>query len=126
MDHSQVLQTMEETIFCLLLPGDSVSSRRLAEIMLSGCIPVFIGPPYHNMPLSEYADYKATSIFLHVEEMAELAKDRAVLERPDENSSAVNLFDSRWWIPSIDFREQTTTLKLDNIVDYLMVRSQIH
>ena len=69
MEHSQVIQTMQETLFCLLLPGDSVSSRRAAEIMLAGCIPVFIGPPYHNMPLAEHIDYKAASIFLHVEEI---------------------------------------------------------
>ena len=121
-----MIAVMEQTIFCLLLPGDSVSSRRMAEIILAGCIPVFIGPPYHNTPLSDYIDYRAASIFLHVDEMTELAMNREVYEEPDENSSAEDLFDSRWWIPTTDFRAQTVRLKLDGILDYLMVRSQSH
>ena len=44
---------MRSSIFCPVFPGDAASTRRLSEIFLAGCIPVFLGPPYHSMPFSE-------------------------------------------------------------------------
>ena len=41
--------------FCLMLPGDSQTSRRLPEAVMSGCVPVFMGPPFHSMPLVNQA-----------------------------------------------------------------------
>ena len=54
----QVLATMENTLFCLVLPGDAQSTRRLSEVFMGGSIPVFVGPPYHSMPFSDFIDYK--------------------------------------------------------------------
>ena len=34
--------------------------------MLHGCIPVFIGPPYHSQPFFPELDYAAFSVFYHV------------------------------------------------------------
>jgi hypothetical protein len=62
----QVLETMQRSTFCLVLPGDSASSRRTSEIFMSGCIPVFVGPPYATMPFGDAVDYKATSYFFNV------------------------------------------------------------
>ena len=62
----QVLDTMQTSTFCLVLPGDSASSRRTSEIFMSGCIPVFVGPPYATMPFGDAVDYKATSYFFNV------------------------------------------------------------
>ncbi len=39
---------MRRSVFCLVLPGDAQSTRRLSEIFLAGCVPVFIGPPTTN------------------------------------------------------------------------------
>ena len=64
--HLQVLETMQTSTFCLVLPGDSASSRRTSEIFMSGCIPVFVGPPYATMPFGDAVDYKATSYFFNV------------------------------------------------------------
>lgn len=44
---------MRHSVFCPAFPGDAASTRRLSEIFLAGCIPVFLGPPYHSMPFSE-------------------------------------------------------------------------
>lgn len=49
---------MENTLFCLVLPGDAQSTRRLSEVFMGGSIPVFVGPPYHSMPFSDFIDYK--------------------------------------------------------------------
>ena len=57
---------MRSTLFCLVLPGDSASARRTSEIFMSGCLPVFLGPPYGAMPLAGSIDYKAASLFFNV------------------------------------------------------------
>ena len=61
-----MLNKMEHTVFCLIIPGDAQSTRRLSEIFLAGCIPVFMGPPYHTMPLAEDINYKSTGIFFNI------------------------------------------------------------
>ena len=38
------------------------SSRRVSEVILSGCIPVFLGPPFHTLPLAESVNYTAFSV----------------------------------------------------------------
>ncbi len=51
--HRSVLESMANSAFCLILPGNSQSSQRLTEAFLAGCIPVFIGPPWHSLPLTQ-------------------------------------------------------------------------
>ena len=51
--HRSVLEHMADCTFCLILPGNSQSSQRLTEAFLAGCIPVFIGPPWHSLPLTQ-------------------------------------------------------------------------
>ena len=38
-----MLDHMQRSVFCLALPGDAASTRRLSEIFMAGCIPVFVG-----------------------------------------------------------------------------------
>lgn len=64
--HKEVVRKLQSSIFCLLAPGDTQSSRRLTEIVLGGCIPVFLGPPFHSMPFSKEVDYKAFAVFFKV------------------------------------------------------------
>lgn len=54
----QVLRLMETSLLSIVLPGDAQSTRRLSEVFMGGSIPVFIGPPYHSMPFSDYVDYR--------------------------------------------------------------------
>ena len=51
--YASMSERMRHTVFCPAFPGDSPSTRRLSEIFLAGCIPVFLGPPWHSMPFSE-------------------------------------------------------------------------
>ncbi len=53
--HRQLLENMTHSIFCLIIPGNSQSSQRLTEAFLTGCIPVFVGPPWHSLPLTQMA-----------------------------------------------------------------------
>jgi hypothetical protein len=42
-EHAEVQAEMRASRFCLMLPGDNVSSGRLTEAILAGCIPVVRG-----------------------------------------------------------------------------------
>lgn len=64
--HHQVMEGYRRSRFCPVLPSNTQSSRRLSEVILSGCIPVFIGPPFHSLPLELDVDYKSMGIFINV------------------------------------------------------------
>ena len=53
--HRPMLEAMASSVFCLILPGNSQSSQRLTEAFLTGCIPVFLGPPWHTLPFAHEA-----------------------------------------------------------------------
>ena len=50
--HGAMLEAMAGSVFCLIMPGNSQSSQRLTEAFIAGCIPVFLGPPWHTLPFS--------------------------------------------------------------------------
>jgi len=72
---------MRSATFCPAFPGDAASTRRLSEMFLAGCIPVFVGPPYHSMPFSE------------------TMKPMKMEWQLDPNIRAVHETEGRWWIP---------------------------
>eukprot|EP01025_Chloroclados_australasicus_P026165 TRINITY_DN2597_c0_g3_i2.p2 TRINITY_DN2597_c0_g3~~TRINITY_DN2597_c0_g3_i2.p2 ORF type:complete len:372 (+),score=14.11 TRINITY_DN2597_c0_g3_i2:91-1206(+) len=57
---------LQRSIFCLILAGDSFSSRRLSDAVMAGCLPVFIGPPFHTFPFRNYVNYASFSVIIHV------------------------------------------------------------
>ena len=57
---------MRESKFCLMLPGDGASSRRTSEIIMTGCVPVWLGPSYATMPFADVVDYKKSALFFNV------------------------------------------------------------
>ena len=66
VSYSQVMLEMRRTVFCFLLPGDTASSRRLSDIMMAGCIPVFLGAPWHAMPFADELRYKDFALFFQL------------------------------------------------------------
>jgi len=54
-------EIMKDAQFCLVLQGDTVSTRRLFDAMIAGCIPVFAGPKY-LMPFENLIPYDSFSI----------------------------------------------------------------
>lgn len=60
--HSHMMNDLRRSTFCLVLAGDTVSSRRITESMLAGCLPVFVGPPFHDLPLSKYINYSSFAL----------------------------------------------------------------
>lgn len=65
-EHSHMIKRLSRSRFCLIIPGDTQASRRLTEVILMGCIPVFVGPPFHALPLGRYVDYNSIGYFFHV------------------------------------------------------------
>lgn len=63
---STIMQEMRQSIFCAVLPLGSQTSRSLPSAMLSGCIPVFFGPPYHTLFLSNDIDYASIGVFFEI------------------------------------------------------------
>jgi len=60
----QYVTQMTNSQFCLILQGDTPSSRRLFDAMISGCIPVFTGPKY-SMPFEHLIPYDRFSVRIH-------------------------------------------------------------
>lgn len=68
-NHDALRGVMQRSTFCLVIPGDTASSRRLTEIILAGCIPVFVGSPWHSMPLAALLDYPKFALFVELEQL---------------------------------------------------------
>lgn len=49
---SELLKDMARSQFCLVMPGSQQSSGHLADAFFTGCIPVFLGGPFHTLPLA--------------------------------------------------------------------------
>ncbi|KAL4854407.1 hypothetical protein ACK3TF_004916 [Chlorella vulgaris] len=66
--HAQVQLEMRRSVLCLLVPGDNVSSGRLTEAILAGCIPVFIGDPWHELPFNHgEVEWPNIAVFIKVQ-----------------------------------------------------------
>ena len=92
-----VTKGMQRSKFCLILPGDAQSSRRLSESIRAGCIPVFIGPPYHSTPIAYDVDWPAMSIFFNISHYHEWMDDNFPWHLKP-NSAATDGQDATWWI----------------------------
>ena len=65
--HQDYLAKVEDSVFCLIPQGDTPSSLRSAEIPAHGCVPVFVGPPFHTIYLPEIFDWDSMAIFICVQ-----------------------------------------------------------
>ena len=54
-----LLRDMARSHFCLIMPGNAQSSGRLADAFFTGCIPVFLGPPFHSLPFGPLVRIRA-------------------------------------------------------------------
>ena len=60
--------------------GDSQTSRRISEAILTGCLPVFPGAPYHTMPFADVVDYRDFSLFFDIQDNARWAANTTLHE----------------------------------------------
>jgi len=64
---NKYVNDMHNSQFCLVLQGDTPSSRRLFDAMVTGCIPVFTGTKY-SMPFENLIPYDRFSIRIDEDE----------------------------------------------------------
>jgi hypothetical protein len=65
---SEILHAMRRAIFCPILALGSQASRTLPAAVLTGCIPVFFGPPFHALPFAGDIDYRNIAMFFNITE----------------------------------------------------------
>ena len=61
--HAVYERELARSRFCLVIPGDLLSSGRLGEAVTAGCIPVLVGPPWHSLPLLPLVPYNRFALF---------------------------------------------------------------
>lgn len=66
VDYRTVRRELAESRYCLVVPGDTSSSRRLADAIVAGCIPVIVGEPWHALPYLPYLDYSEFALFVRI------------------------------------------------------------
>ncbi|BDA47928.1 probable arabinosyltransferase ARAD2 [Coccomyxa sp. Obi] len=62
---AELLKDMARSQFCLVMPGSRQSSGHLADAFFTGCIPVFLGAPFHTLPLAHLINYPAIGVFMN-------------------------------------------------------------
>lgn len=61
------IRKMRSSRYCGILPAsDRQSTIELPLAIQSGCIPVFLGPPFHSMPLISDVDYSKMAVFVNL------------------------------------------------------------
>ncbi len=96
--YEEMYSSMSHSKFCMAFPGDAASTRRLSELMLSGCVPVFPGPPYHSMPFSEHVDWRQAGVFFNVTDYKPWSDEQLEFWlSPTERSTHET--QARWWVP---------------------------
>ncbi|KAL4423724.1 hypothetical protein ABPG75_001025 [Micractinium tetrahymenae] len=66
LSHTQAMNKYQTSTFCLVLAGDAPSSRRATEVILHGCLPVYVGPPFNSAPFASAIDYSKFGLVVHV------------------------------------------------------------
>lgn len=110
ISHAAFIRDLSRTSFCLVTPGDSQSSRRLTEVMLAMCIPVFLGPPFHTIPFASKVPYRELGVFFEMGDAELWLGDNTLREEGAEE----------WWPDDIDLSDVTVRLASSKqIVSYL-------
>jgi len=60
----ELLEDMSHAHFCLVMPGNVQSSGHLADAFFTGCIPVFLGPPFHSLPFPHLVSFQESLLGL--------------------------------------------------------------
>ena len=111
--HAEVMAGYRRSRFCPILASNVQSSRRLSEAVLSGCIPVFIGPPFHSLPLHLDVDYGSMGIFVNV-------TNSSWIDEGSPHHLKNKLVTHIWPLDNVEIEKQI--IPVDNIhevVDYL-------
>ena len=84
VEHGTLEAEYRQSQFCPMLPGDSAGTWRLPEVLMAGCIPVFLFPPLHAVPLPYDIAWKDIAIFINITQARDLwyAEERCAVRCP--------------------------------------------
>ena len=69
---------------------------------MTGCIPVFFGPPFHTMPLTQQVDYHSFALFFNLTEPQPWNSNQTVRWKLDMSQRSVGgPTDSSFWVPDV-------------------------
>lgn len=111
--HRKVMESYRRSRFCPVVASNTQSSRRLGEVILAGCIPVFIGPPFHSLPLASDVKYSSLALFFNV-------SNSSWIDQGSPHYLQNKLVSHLW--PLEDDRLQNELINVDNlyeVIDYL-------
>tara|TARA_Y100000741_G_scaffold185452_1_gene140915 strand:+ start:6981 stop:7964 length:984 start_codon:yes stop_codon:yes gene_type:complete len=52
--------------FCIIIPGDTMSTSMLSRSILSGCVPIIVANEFRDLPFARILNYSSFSILLHI------------------------------------------------------------
>lgn len=78
---SEFVNALHQSDFCIILPGDTVSSAKLYKAIFSGCIPVIFISFYQHLPFSRFIDWELFSILVRKEDLYFKDKIQALITR---------------------------------------------
>ena len=70
------IPSADNAVFCIIMRGGVESSRALNDAFLGGCIPVFVGPPFHTLPFASQIAYEDFAVFFELQDLAWVPKVR--------------------------------------------------
>ncbi|CAL8469724.1 g9266 [Coccomyxa elongata] len=110
--HKDLRDLLRRSKFCLVIAGETASTRRLTDAMLAGCIPVFLGPPWHSLPLAQWVDYASFAIFIELAGIRDMdiATPAVPFSEPPLDKSAKSVYQHNWWILDADISIVTRTI----------------
>lgn len=112
--HDQLMEIYRRSLFCPIMPGNAQSSRRLSEVILNGCIPVFIGGPFHSLPLAQYIHWNELAVFIKVKDTHEW------IDSSSSNWRLNDMINLAW---KLDYPVQLVEVDtLEDALDYLKSR----
>eukprot|EP01025_Chloroclados_australasicus_P033552 TRINITY_DN3425_c0_g2_i1.p1 TRINITY_DN3425_c0_g2~~TRINITY_DN3425_c0_g2_i1.p1 ORF type:complete len:437 (+),score=42.62 TRINITY_DN3425_c0_g2_i1:310-1620(+) len=87
--HIDVLQQYHYSKYCFVIAGDSESSLRLTEVVLAGCVPIFVGEPFHALPFKQQIDYRQFGLFFRLENLPFVSTKQESLFVPQDQVTNV-------------------------------------
>ncbi|KAI8107132.1 hypothetical protein M9434_001777 [Picochlorum sp. BPE23] len=64
---ASMIDRMKRSRYCAILPSaDRQATTQLPLAVQQGCIPVFLGPPFHAMPMVLDVEYSNIALFIHM------------------------------------------------------------
>jgi len=70
-----------ESKFCMIIPGDTMSTCMLSRSIMSGCVPIIIANEFRDLPFASILNYSKFSLLVHTREISQHSWIYALLRK---------------------------------------------